>query len=191
MFFRSYLIDRRQFAVANGVQSDIGFVKCGVPRGSVLGPLFFLLCNNDIYRAVGCNAVRLFADDISLLSYGLNLNDVIIEAKELFDKLYHWCVANKSSINSNKTNFVLFHMKNKPVPNDFDSIQTNHMTKGRVKTVNYLGLAIDKNLSCNAHVDFVCASLVKYFGIFNHIKSFITSRIARQLYFAFINSRIS
>ena len=191
MFTRSYLINRCQFTVANGVQSDIGFFKCGVPQGSVLGPLFFLLYINDIYRAVGCNAVRLFADDTSLLSYGLNLNDVIIEAKELFDKLYHWGVANKLSINSNKTNFVLFHMKNKPVPNDFDSIQTNHMTIGRVKTVNYLGLVIDENLYWNAHVDFVYASQVKYVGIFNHIKSFITSLIARQLYFAFINSRIN
>ena len=65
------------------------------------------------------------------------------------------------------------------------------MKIGRVKTVHYLGLAIDENLYWNAHVDFVCASMVKYFGIFNHIKSFITPRIARQLYFAFINSRIS
>ena len=48
MFFRSYLINRRQFTVANGVQSDIGFVKCGVPQGSVLGPLFFWLYINYI-----------------------------------------------------------------------------------------------------------------------------------------------
>ena len=61
-------------------------------------------------------------------------------------------------------------MKNKSVPNDFDSIQTNHMTIGRVKTVNHLGLVIDENLYWNAHVDFVCASLVKYFGIFNLLK---------------------
>ena len=81
IFSRSYLINRRQFTVANGVQSDIGFVKCGVPQGSVLGPLFFLLYINDIYRAVGCNAARIFADDTSLVSYGLHLNDVIIEAK--------------------------------------------------------------------------------------------------------------
>ena len=65
MFFRSYLINRRLFTVANGVQSDIDFAKCGVPQGSVLGALFFLLYINDIYRAVGCNAVRLFADDTS------------------------------------------------------------------------------------------------------------------------------
>ena len=80
-------------------------------------------------------------------------------------------------------------MKNKPVSNDFDSIQTNHMTIRRVKIFNYMGL--DENFYWNAHADFLCASLVKYFGIFNHIKSFITSRIAWQLYFAFINSRIS
>ena len=65
------------------------------------------------------------------------------------------------------------------------------MTIRRVKIVNYLGLVIDENLYWNAHADFVCASLVKYFGIFNHTKSFITSRIARRMYFAFINSRIS
>ena len=191
MFFRWCLTNRRQLTVVNGVQSDIGIVKCGVPQGSVLGPLFFLLYINDIYRAVGCNAVRLFADDTSLLSSGPNLNDVIDQAKELFHKLYHWCVANKLSINSDKTHFVLFHTKNKPVPNDFDSIRTDHMTINRAKIVNYLGLVIDENLYWNAHVDSVCASLVKYFGIFNHIKSFITSRIARQLYFVFIGSRIS
>ena len=81
MFFRSYLTNRRQFTVVNGVKSDIGIVKCGVPQGSVLGPLFFLLHINDIYRDVGYNAVRLFADDNSLLSSGLSLNDAIDQAK--------------------------------------------------------------------------------------------------------------
>ena len=94
MFFRSYLTNRRQFTVVNGVQSDIDIVKCVVPQGSVLGPFFLLLYIKDIYRAVVCNAVRLFADDTSLLSNGPNLNDVIDQAKELFHKLYHWCVAN-------------------------------------------------------------------------------------------------
>ena len=191
MFFGSYLTNRRQFTVINGAESDIGIVKCGVPQGSVLGPLFFLSYINDIYKAVGCKAVKLFADDTSLLSSGPTLNGVIDHAKTLFHKLYHWCIANKLSINSDKTHFVLFQMKNKPVPNDFDRIRTDHMTTNRAKIVNYLGLVIDENLYWNAHVDTVCASLVKYFGTFNHIKSFITSRIAWQLNFAFIGSRTS
>ena len=81
MFFRSYLTNRRQFTVVNGIQSNIGIVKCGVPQGSVLGPLFYLLYIYNIYRAVCCNAVRLFADGTSLLSSGSNLNDVIDQAK--------------------------------------------------------------------------------------------------------------
>ena len=82
-------------------------------------------------------------------------------------------------------------MKYKPVPNDFDSIQTNHMTIRTIKIVNYLGLVIDENLYWNAHANFVCVSLVKCFVILNHIKTFGTSRIARQMYFSFSNSRIS
>ena len=81
-------------------------------------------------------------------------------------------------------------MKNKPVHNDLDSIQTEHMTIRRAKIVNDLGFVIDENLYWNTRVDYVCA----YFGMFNHsisCKSCITSRIARQLYFAFINSHIN
>ena len=65
MFFRSYLTNRRQYTVVNGVKSDFEYVKYSVPQGSVLGPLFFLLYINDIYRAISCYAVRLFADDAS------------------------------------------------------------------------------------------------------------------------------
>ena len=76
-------------------------------------------------------------------------------------------------------------MKNKPAPNDFDSIQTEHITIRRVKIVNYLGLVTDENVYWNAHIDYVCASLVQYFGIFNNFKPFITSCVAGQQYFFF------
>ena len=75
-----------------------------------------------------------------------------------------------------------FHIKNKPAPNDLDSIQAEHMAIGEVQMVKYLGLVTDENLCWNAHVDYVFASSVKYCGIFNHMKSFITSRITRYLY---------
>ena len=65
--------NRRQITVINGVKSDFEYVKCGVPQGSVIGPLFFLLYMNGIYRAIGCNAVRLFADNIFLIIGNQNL----------------------------------------------------------------------------------------------------------------------
>ena len=78
-------------------------------------------------------------------------------------------------------------MKIKTVLNDSDSIQTERKTVKRVKILDYLGFVIDENLYWNAHVDYICASLVKYFGMSNHINSFITLPIARQLSIAFIN----
>ena len=189
-FFRSYLTNRRQYTVINGVNSELRTVSCGVPQGSVLGPLFFLLYINDLHRSIGDNSVRLYADDTAIITSNPNLESARYQAKESFTKLYHWCVANKLSINSEKTSFVLFHLKNKPIPRNFTCIQTEVMQIDRVESVQYLGMLLDEKLYWHEHVDQICASLVKYFGIFNHIKNFVSKRIARQLYFAFIYSRI-
>ena len=189
-FFRSYLTNRRQYTVINGVNSDLRTVSCGVPQGSVLGPLFFLLYINDLYRSIGHNALRLYADDTAIIISDSNLDIAQRQAREMFTKLYHWCVANKLSINSDKTNFVLFHMKNKPVPKNFTCIQTDVMQITRVKSVQYLGMSLDENLYWHDHFDQICASLVKYFGIFNHIKNFVSLRISKQLFYAFIYSWI-
>ena len=85
---------------------------------------------------------------------------------------------------------MLFNTKNKPIPEHFDCIQTTFLTINKVKFVQYLGLLIDENLYWYMHAEYVYNSLVKYFGIFNHVKTIISKKIARQLYFAFIHSRI-
>ena len=104
--------------------------------------------------------MRLYADDTALIASNPNLDSAQSQAKELFTNLYHWCVANKLSINSDKTCFVLFHMKNKPIPRNFNCIQTEVMQINRVESVQYLGMLLDENLYWHGHVDQVCASLV-------------------------------
>ena len=152
--------------------------------------IVFLLYIKDLYRSIRHNAVRLYADDTAIITSDSNLDTAQRQAREMFTKLYHWCVANKLSINSDKTNFVLSHMKNKPVPKNFTCIQTDVMQITRVKSVQYLGISLDEKLYWHDHVDQICASLVKYFGIFNHIKYFVSLRISKHLYYAFIYSRI-
>ena len=73
-YFRSYLTNRQQYTFVNGAKSDTKIINFGVPQGSVLWPLYFLLYIDDIYRAVDDTIIRLFADDTSLLIYDQNLN---------------------------------------------------------------------------------------------------------------------
>ena len=152
--------------------------------------MLFLLYINDIKHAIGCDNVKLFADDTFLFTNDRNIYAAEEKASNLFEKNSRWCVANQLSINSEKTNFVLFHTMNKPSPKHFDCIQTTFLTINSVKFVQYLGLMIDENLYWHMHAECVYKSLVKYFGIFNHVKTIIFKKIARQLYFAFIHSRI-
>ena len=88
--------------------------------------------------------MRLYADDTVIITSNSKLDIAQRQAREMFTKLYHWCDANKLSINSDKTNFVLFHMINKPVPKKCTCIQTDVMQITRVKYVQYLGMSLDE-----------------------------------------------
>ena len=190
-FVRSYLTNRLQYKVINAVNSDLRTVSCGVPQGSVQCPLFFLLHINDLYRSIGCNNGSLYADDTAITTINHDLSYAQEQAKDLFTKLYHWCIADKLPINSDKTNFLLLHMKNKPVPRNFACITTEAMQIDRVKSVQYLEMLLAENLFWHEHIDQTCASLVKFLRIFHYVKHFVSLRIARQLYFAFFYSEYS
>lgn len=191
-FFKSYLTNRLQYTVANGHESGLKPVTCGVPQGSVLGPLFFLIYINDLHHAVDNVLLRLFADDTGSFNYSKDIASLLKIAKDNFIKLYEWCKANKLTINTDKTCFLIFHARNKPVPADLKTLAIEELgiVLNRVPSVQYLGVYIDETLNWHDHVNHVCQSLVKYFGIFNQIKHFVSKKLARQLYFAFIYSRI-
>ena len=131
-FFRSYLTDRKQFTIVNGVESELKGVGCGVPQGSVLGPLFFALYINDLHKAIGEDYLRLFADHTALFSWYSNLTALTTEIKSKFTNLYNWCIANKLTTNDDKTKLMQFHTINKPVPKNFVSRKTNVMDIKRV-----------------------------------------------------------
>ena len=99
-FFRSYLENRCQYTVINGTTSTIENIRCGVPQGSVLGPLFFAIYINDVYKSVGRDYIRLFADDTVLTMHGGDLSLLVEQIRQSFKNLYRWCVCNKLTINN-------------------------------------------------------------------------------------------
>ena len=185
-----YLNNRFQYTTIDGASSTLRQVRCGVPQGSVLGPLLFALYINDIQYAVGAEGVRLFADDTALYMVNSDLQTLLFGIKEKIENLYKWCICNKLTNNSEKTHFILFHIVNKPILNNLTEIVTTQATIKRVTEIKYLGLVLDEKLNYNEHVQSISNSLIKYFGIFNHIKYKVNDKTGRQLYFAFVFSRL-
>ena len=114
-WFESYLTNRKQYVFYNGVSSDIKNVTCGVPQGSVLGPLLFLLYINDLPNISDKLTFFLFADDTNIYYESTDLEELEKTVNEELKKLSLWLNINRLALNVAKTNFVIFRssMKNR------------------------------------------------------------------------------
>ena len=114
-WFRSYLTNRKQFVSVSGCQSDITNVDYGVPQGSVLGPLLFLIYINDLHKAIKYSSTRHFADDTNILIKNSSLKQLKKHLNLDLRSLCNWLKANKISLNCSKTELLIFRHPNKQI----------------------------------------------------------------------------
>lgn len=110
----SYLSDRLQFTCLNGFRSSMRPIIYGVPQGSILGPLFFLLYINDIVHIPLTPNITLYADDTSAFFSGRCLREIESSVNTWLREFSSWLICNHLQLNVNKTKFVVFKSKNKP-----------------------------------------------------------------------------
>ena len=113
-WFKSYLTEREQFVRYKCVDSKVLTIPCGVPQGSVLEPLLFILYSNDIPHSLTyCKAI-MFADDTTVYLSGENITELFSNMNHDLTQLNDWFRANKLSLNVSKTNYVIFKKKSAP-----------------------------------------------------------------------------
>lgn len=147
-WFESYLTDRQQKVSANGTESDFLGVKCGVPQGSILGPLLFLYYVNDMSASVGSDCkLLLYADDIAILFSDENPDIISSKLSKELQSCNKWLVDNKLSLHLGKTECILFGTKRKLKKIKEFSVTCNNHTILAQNSVKYLGIQIDQFLS--------------------------------------------
>jgi len=141
--FTSYVKNRQQFVFANGVQSDKLQITCGVPQGSTLGPVLFLLYINDLSLSSNffCN---IFADDTALHISDTDPNNLEKKTNIDINSVFNWLQKNKLTLNLSKTKTILFNNHNRPVTLN---INCNNVPLEQVNSTKCLGTTIDSNLT--------------------------------------------
>ena len=186
----SYLTNRTQCVNTNGFTSEYLNVSCGVPQGSILGPLLFIIYINDMHKAFDKCMVHHFADDTNLLFSHKNPKIIKKVMNNELRFLFEWLCANRLSLNVGKTEFILF----RPPRIKLESrivLTLNHTKIHASYKIKYLGLLLDDRLTWKAHICELSKKLSRSVGMLFKIRDFCPKSVLRSLYFSIFNSHLS
>ena len=183
--FRSYLFCREQFVEYNGTASTRSTIVCGVPQGSILGPLLFLIYINDLAHASSIIFSILFADDSNLFLSGKDPDELIRTMNTELLHIVKWLQVNKLSINLKKTHFMLFR-KRKTAISLKEKLIINGKKISQVQKTKFLGVMIDHNLTFIQHMKFMKGKIARAHGLLNRGKKFFNKNTMKTLYNVFM-----
>ena len=168
---KSYLSDRKQYVSLNGFDSETKNITCGVPQGSSLGPLLFLIYINDFRLCLDKTSSGHFADDTFILFNSKNPKTIETVINYELKLMMKWLRLNRLSLNAGKTELIFFHSQKHKLNYDNISIKLNRRVKLKpVDFVKYLGMLIDKYLSWNFHINELCKKLSRANGILSKLR---------------------
>ena len=178
-WFRSYLSSRKQFVSINDSNSDYNDITCGVPQGSLLGPLLFILYINDFQHSSQLLSFILFADDTSVFFSHKNPDILLNTINTELVNIYDWICCNKLSLNVQKTHCMIFSNSISALSGN---VTLNNIKIDIVQSTKFLGLIIDNKLSWKQHTTNFCKLLSRNVGVINKIKCCFPSNILLNLY---------
>ena len=179
----SYLSDRKQRLRFNGVVSGTRDITCGVPQGSVLGPLLFLLYINDLQKACPSAKYLLFADDTAIFYTAPTMTELQAKISFSFPKIASWMHANRLSLSVQKTFYQIYGNidDNCNIHIPFGNSELSH-----AHTVKYLGVLFDEDLKFKSHISKVSGVISRHIGIISRARFLLNQNLLMMLYNALI-----
>ena len=178
----NYLTNRFQCTLANNIRSSMLPITCGVPQGSVLGPLFFLIYVNDVQRAVPNCGVKLYADDTVLYQSGVNKEEARVMMQRSVNDFKLWCNVNALTINVSKTKVMSFATRSKVKKCKDINIEIGSEKLKVVPSYKYLGMILDSTLSYTNHISSIVKVISHKITLLAKLRKYLTSEVAVLIY---------
>jgi hypothetical protein len=188
-WFRSYLSNRTQFVLYNLTKSSTHTIPCGVPQGSVLGPLLFIIYTNDLPNCLTYSKAILFADDTTIYLNKENTLDMFDYVNSDLGALSEWFRANKLSLNVGKTNYVVFKENTKSIA-EYQQIKIGKDIIERKSVVKFLGAYIDSGLEWHDHLKYIKNKLNSSLYALRKVKNLLNTDLLLILYYSLVHPYI-
>ena len=197
-WFKSYLNNRKQYVQFEQSTSAQAPITTGVPQGSILGPLLFIIYMNDIAKVTNKFHFTLYADDTSLIepicTFTSDVNNNV-ETSEAINKelnlITDWLCLNKLSLNAKKTKMMIFHHRQRKISNLKLSLCINNTKIEQVKEFNFLGIMLDECMTWNSHIQKISSKISSVNGTLSRLKKFLPRDILKTIYNALIQPHLN
>ena len=184
----SFVRNRKYFVNINGLNSETKVVNIGVPQGSTLGPLLFLIYVNDMVNCSSTLHFTLFADDTTLGYSCLNLIDLQNILERETHKVIKWLAVNKLILNVAKTHSMLFTLKRNQ---NKLAIKINNTYLEEKTVTSFLGVQIDNKLNWKSHITHICNKINKSIAILRFVRHYYPPNALRMIYMSLIYSHLN
>ena len=185
---RSYLRGRKQRVKCGNHYSEYLNVVCGIPQGSTLGPLLFILYINDLPLLVNLSTI-LFADDTCVISSNSDMSLLIYDINQKLNRINQWFISNKLTVNFSKTNYMIFHGKSFQYSNG--RIKMGNSTLKKVSSTKYLGITIDDKLQWKCHITKLCSNISSFCGIMYKLRHYVPLESRLSVYYSLFYSHVT
>ena len=181
-WFKHYLSDRKQFVKYNQSESTLLDLDMGVPQGSILGPLLFLIYVNDLHLVATKLTCIQFADDTCFLYSGKSISTISSIVNSEMNLVTEWFKNNMLTLNPEKSNYMIMSNQGRSIKFDDCNIVVDKTTITPVREFKFLGVILDDNLTWTSHIKYVCSKVSKLIGILVRARKILHRKPLCSLY---------